>query len=62
MPGDIAENDVRFVEIAKFDDPQAIRTAEFHPNGKYFAIGSNSKLLRVFQYSSQDSNNNTADR
>ncbi|XP_017461790.1 PREDICTED: WD repeat-containing protein 47-like, partial [Rhagoletis zephyria] len=52
---------IRFVSVANFEDQQAIRTAEFHPSGRYFAIGSNSKQLRVFQYSSQDSNNNTAD-
>jgi len=47
--------------VAKIEDQQAIRTADFHPSGHYFAVGSNSKVLRVFQYSSHDSNNNAAD-
>lgn len=59
---DSADEAIRFVSVANFDDQQAIRTAEFHPSGRYLAIGSNSRLLRVFQYSSQDTNNNTADR
>lgn len=61
MSANLDTNDVRFVSVAKIEDQQAIRTADFHPNGRYFAVGSNSKLLRVFQYSSQDSNNNAAD-
>lgn len=59
---DSGDEAIRFVSVAKFEDQQAIRTAEFHPSGHYFAVGSNSRLLRVFHYSSQDTNNNTADR
>ncbi len=29
---------------------QAIRCAEFHPDGTLFAVGSNSKTLRLCQY------------
>ena len=42
--------DVNFIPIIKIRDQQAIRTGEFHPNGNYYAIGSNSKLLRIFHY------------
>ncbi|XP_046919464.2 WD repeat-containing protein 47 [Dermatophagoides farinae] len=42
--------DVNFIPIIKIRDQQAIRTGEFHPSGNYYAIGSNSKLLRIFHY------------
>jgi hypothetical protein len=32
------------------EDVQAIRCAEFHPGGKVYAVGSNSKTLRICQY------------
>ncbi|KAI3387384.1 hypothetical protein SNEBB_006500 [Seison nebaliae] len=37
-------------------DMQAIRCAKFHPSGKYYAIGSNSKLLRICQLNEDDFN------
>lgn len=40
----------RFLPVCSFEDVQAIRCAEFHPNGRIFAVGSNSKTLRVCQY------------
>ena len=36
--------------VALLEDPQAIRCAEFHPDGSIFAVGSNSKTLRLCQY------------
>ncbi|CAG2169121.1 unnamed protein product [Oppiella nova] len=39
-----------FVPITRLDDAQAIRAAEFHPNGQLYAIGSNSKTLRLCGY------------
>ncbi|UXI21211.1 hypothetical protein NH340_JMT07154 [Sarcoptes scabiei] len=35
-------------------DQQAIRAADFHPTGNFYASGSNSKLLRVFRYTSHN--------
>lgn len=32
------------------EDAQAIRAAEFHPSGDFYAIGSNSKTLRICGY------------
>ena len=29
---------------------QAVRCAEFHPGGRFWAVGSNSKTLRICQY------------
>ena len=40
----------RFVPVASLEDVQAIRCAEFHPFGKLYAIGSNSKTLRICSY------------
>uniref|UniRef100_T1ISV0 Valine--tRNA ligase n=1 Tax=Strigamia maritima TaxID=126957 RepID=T1ISV0_STRMM len=40
----------RFIQVTSLEDVQAIRAAEFHPYGKLYAIGSNSKTLRVCAY------------
>ena len=40
----------RFLPICSLEDVQAIRCAEFNPNGSVFAVGSNSKVLRICQY------------
>ncbi|XP_048774142.2 WD repeat-containing protein 47-like isoform X3 [Ostrea edulis] len=37
----------KFVEICNLEDVQAIRTVAYHPSGTMFAVGSNSKTLRV---------------
>lgn len=39
-----------FIEMTRLEDVQAIRAVEFHPNGQYYAIGSNSKKLRICAY------------
>ena len=38
-----------FVEPKTFQ-LQAVRCAEFHPGGRFWAVGSNSKTLRICQY------------
>ena len=40
----------RFLPVSTLEDVQAIRCAEFHPGGKLFAVGSNSKTLRICAY------------
>ena len=40
----------RFVAVTRLEDAQAVRCAEFHPSGLWYAVGSNSKTLRVCQY------------
>ncbi|KAF0299844.1 WD repeat-containing protein 47 [Amphibalanus amphitrite] len=40
----------RFIPVTSLEDVQAIRCAEFHPFGKLYAIGSNSKTLRICSY------------
>ena len=42
----------RFLPVSTLEDIQAIRCAEFHPGGKLFAVGSNSKTLRICAYPS----------
>ncbi|XP_071447000.1 WD repeat-containing protein 47 isoform X3 [Hetaerina americana] len=40
----------RFVAVTSLEDVQAVRCAEFHPNGRLYAVGSNSKTLRICSY------------
>eukprot|EP00095_Tigriopus_kingsejongensis_P011616 snap_masked-scaffold638_size121162-processed-gene-0.4 protein:Tk11616 transcript:snap_masked-scaffold638_size121162-processed-gene-0.4-mRNA-1 annotation:"wd repeat-containing protein 47" len=40
----------KFLPVNSLEDVQAIRCAEFHPSGHMFAVGSNSKVLRLCQY------------
>lgn len=46
----LSDKKPHFVPFTKLEDPQAIRAAEFHPSGEYYAIGSNSKTLRICAY------------
>lgn len=39
-----------FVAVTQLEDDQAIRAVEFHPNGKMYAIGSNTQALRICSY------------
>ena len=38
---------VKFVMSAMLTDTQAIRAVAFHPSGNYFAVGTNSKALKI---------------
>ncbi|KAK0177724.1 hypothetical protein PV328_001744 [Microctonus aethiopoides] len=40
----------KFVPVTALEDVQAVRCAEFHPHGKLYAVGSNSKTLRICSY------------
>lgn len=40
----------RFVAVTVLEDAQAVRCAEFHPGGQLYAVGSNSKTLRICGY------------
>lgn len=40
----------RFVAVTRLEDVQAVRCAEFHPHGAVYAVGSNSKTLRICAY------------
>jgi len=39
-----------FIPLVSLEDVQAIRSVDIHPSGKYFAVGSNSKMIRVCAY------------
>ena len=39
-----------FIPLVSVEDPQAVRSIDIHPSGKYFAVGSNSKVLRICAY------------
>ncbi|RVE49610.1 hypothetical protein evm_005742 [Chilo suppressalis] len=53
-----------FKPVTVLEDLQAVRCAEFHPNGKLYAVGSNTKTLRICTYPKiediKDFNNPTA--
>ncbi|TNN36628.1 WD repeat-containing protein 47 [Liparis tanakae] len=40
----------RFVKLSQLEDTQAVRAVAFHPSGALYAVGSNSKTLRVCGY------------
>lgn len=40
----------RFVAVTSLEDVQAIRTVSFHPSGSFYAVGSNSKTLRICSF------------
>ncbi|VDP74709.1 unnamed protein product [Echinostoma caproni] len=40
----------RYIPVTVLEDSQAIRCVAFHPSGQYYAVGSNSKFLRVCQF------------
>uniref|UniRef100_A0A3Q2E444 WD repeat domain 47 n=1 Tax=Cyprinodon variegatus TaxID=28743 RepID=A0A3Q2E444_CYPVA len=39
-----------FVRVSQLEDTQAVRAVAFHPSGALYAVGSNSKTLRVCAY------------
>lgn len=45
-------NRPHFVAITTLEDVQAVRCAEFHPNGRVYSVGSNSKTFRICEYPS----------
>ncbi|KAM9762757.1 WD repeat-containing protein 47-like [Menidia menidia] len=40
----------QFVKVSQLEDSQAVRAVAFHPSGALYAVGSNSKTLRVCAY------------
>ncbi|KAL7010524.1 hypothetical protein ACKWTF_016933 [Chironomus riparius] len=55
LPHQVQQNDPnrpKFVAVTSLEDVQAVRCAEFHPNGTVYAIGSNSKTFRICEYPS----------
>lgn len=40
----------QFVKVNQLEDTQAVRAVAFHPSGALYAVGSNSKTLRVCAY------------
>ncbi|XP_023941149.2 WD repeat-containing protein 47 isoform X6 [Bicyclus anynana] len=43
-----------FKPVTLLEDLQAVRCAEFHPNGNVYAVGSNTKTLRICTYPKMD--------
>lgn len=41
---------LRFSPFNRLEDTQAIRAVDFHPSGQVYAIGSNSRALRICAY------------
>ncbi|XP_039985487.1 WD repeat-containing protein 47-like [Xiphias gladius] len=40
----------QFIKVSQLEDTQAVRAVAFHPSGALYAVGSNSKTLRVCAY------------
>jgi hypothetical protein len=40
----------QYVKVNQLEDTQAVRAVAFHPSGALYAVGSNSKTLRVCAY------------
>ncbi|XP_042903745.1 WD repeat-containing protein 47 isoform X2 [Parasteatoda tepidariorum] len=45
-----SESKQNFIAVTQLEDEQAIRSVEFHPSGKFYAVGSNTKALRICGY------------
>lgn len=43
-------NKLHYVPVTMLEDVQALRTVAFHPSGSLYAIGSNSKVLRICSF------------
>ncbi|XP_050051142.1 WD repeat-containing protein 47 [Dermacentor andersoni] len=40
----------KFVQVTNLEDAQVVRACDFHPSGQFYAVGSNSKTLRICGY------------
>lgn len=47
---DINASLLQFIPFNRLEDNQAIRAVDFHPSGQVYAIGSNSRALRICAY------------
>ncbi|XP_076342277.1 WD repeat-containing protein 47-like isoform X2 [Tachypleus tridentatus] len=47
---DATDHKPKFIPVTKLEDDQPIRAAEFHPNGQFYATGTNSMALQIFTY------------
>uniref|UniRef100_A0A669AYZ4 WD repeat domain 47 n=1 Tax=Oreochromis niloticus TaxID=8128 RepID=A0A669AYZ4_ORENI len=45
-----SKSKTQFVKVSQLEDTQAVRAVAFHPAGALYAVGSNSKTLRVCAY------------
>ncbi len=48
--GDSNEPPPHYLPITVLEDNQPIRCVAFHPRGTFYAVGSNSKTLRVCKF------------
>ncbi|KAF7662283.1 hypothetical protein LDENG_00240030 [Lucifuga dentata] len=44
---ELGKSKTQFVKVNQLEDTQAVRAVAFHPSGALYAVGSNSKTLRV---------------
>ena len=45
------ERNRKVLKLASVSDPKAIRTCQFSSSGNYFALGTNSSYLKIYQIS-----------
>ncbi|XP_029355904.1 WD repeat-containing protein 47-like isoform X1 [Echeneis naucrates] len=47
---ELVKSKTQFIKLSQLEDTQAVRAVAFHPSGRLYAVGSNSKTLRVCAY------------
>ncbi|CAI9729028.1 WD repeat-containing protein 47 isoform X5 [Octopus vulgaris] len=45
-----SDNKLHYVPVTLLEDVQAVRAVAFHPSGLFYAVGSNSKVLRICSF------------
>eukprot|EP00106_Octopus_bimaculoides_P017484 XP_014784926.1 PREDICTED: WD repeat-containing protein 47-like isoform X3 [Octopus bimaculoides] len=45
-----SDNKLHYVPVTFLEDVQAVRAVAFHPSGLFYAVGSNSKVLRICSF------------
>ncbi|KAG7514780.1 WD repeat-containing protein 47-like [Solea senegalensis] len=49
-PQELGKSKTQYFKVSQLEDTQAVRAVAFHPSGALYAVGSNSKTLRVCAY------------
>ena len=51
--------DLKFHPVCMLEDASAVRSVSFHPNGSLYAVGANSKMLRICMMENMDKSRDT---
>lgn len=47
---------IKYTPVSILEDTQAVRAVAFHPEGGIYAIGANSKMLRICDMAMDEAN------